>query len=156
MNSKPLDNCDLKILDAMQRDASVPLKRLAELCHVSEATCSRRIAALKEQGYLATPQVMLDRRKLGFGLSVHVMVQMEHEHSAPLKRFEDRLKKHPNVLGISFISGGYDYLLHVVARDMQEYHDFAETYLVEENHVKKYQSLFEMKSLKDTSVIPIL
>ncbi len=155
MTKETLDRQDIAILDALQRDASVGLKKLAELCHVSEATCSRRVASLKKRGYLNKQVVMLDRRKLGLGLSVYVLVAMEHEHEGPLKRFEDKLKRHPNVLNVSFISGDFDYLLHVVARDMQEYHDFAEHYFVQENHVKKYHSLFEMKSLKDISIIPI-
>jgi DNA-binding Lrp family transcriptional regulator len=155
MTTRSLDKCDLKILDLLQRDASIPLKRLAELCHVSEATGSRRVAALKKSGYLGKQVMLLDRRKLGLGLSVYVLVAMEHEHTAPLKKFEDRLRKHPNVMNISFISGDFDYLMHIVVKDMQEYHDFAEAHFVDENHVKKYHSMFEMKSLKDNHIIPI-
>ena len=134
----------------------MPRKRLAELCHISEATCSRRLISLEKRGYIDHYRAVLNAPKLGYGLTVFTLVAMEAEHGAMLKRFEAKLKKIPLIRYISFISGEYDYLLHVVARDMAQYHDFAESMLVEENSVKKYISLFEMKKLFENHVLPIM
>lgn len=150
-----LDPTDLRLLDALQRDAQLPRKQLAELCHISEATCSRRLASLEQRGLIVQYRAVLNAAKLGFGLTVFVLVQMENEHSAALKKFEARLKKSPLVHHVSFISGEYDYLLHLVARDMAEYHDFTESHLVDEACVKRYMSLFEMKKLYESHALPL-
>ncbi|MBY0407792.1 MAG: Lrp/AsnC family transcriptional regulator [Rickettsiales bacterium] len=150
-----LDATDIRLLNALQKDASLPRKQLAALAHISEATCSRRLAALEKHGYITGIRATLNAQKLGFGLTVFVLVAMESEHSGNLKKFEAKLKKSPLIRHISFISGEYDYLLHVVARDMEEYSAFAETTLVEENDVRRYNSMFEFKCLHDTAVLPL-
>jgi len=122
MNS--LDNTDIRILDALQRSEQLPRKQLAELCHISEATCSRRLASLEKRGFITQHRTVLNAAKLGYGLVVFVLVSMENEHSAQLKKFEARLKKNALVQQLSFISGEYDYLLRLAAKDMAQYHHF--------------------------------
>ena len=156
MKPPALDSIDLKILDAMQRDASVKLKKLAASCHISEATCSRRVASLKKRGLIQKQVAVLNRAKLGFTLTVFVLVSMENEQSAVLARFVERLRKAPMVVGISFISGQYDYLLQCAARSMEEYSAFAEAYLNEEPCVKRYTSLFEMKQVLSNHSLPLV
>lgn len=150
-----LDTTDIGILDALQRNAQLPRKQLAELCHISEATCSRRLASLEKRGFISQYRAVLNTAKLGFGLTVFVLISMENEHGAQLKKFEARLRKHPLVRHLSFISGEYDYLMQLVAKDMAQYHDFAEQYLVDEPCVRKYMSLFEMKHLHENHVLPL-
>ena len=150
-----LDPTDLRILDALQRNAQLSRKVLAELCHISEATCSRRLAALDKSGYVTQYRAVLNAAKLGFGLSLFVLVRMESDQGTARKRFETRLRKSPLVQRMSLISGDFDYLLHIVARDMEEYHNFCEAMLSEENDVRKYLSLFEMKILHDSPVLPL-
>lgn len=156
MSESILDATDRRILDALQRDASLPRKRLAELCHVSEATCSRRIARLTRHGYILRHMAVLDRARLGLGLTVFVLVALEKEHPPEMRRFTEALGRHPNVLAVSFISGEYDYLLQVAVPDMARYHDFCEQFMVPDYFVKRFVSLFEMKSLKSHAPLPIL
>lgn len=150
-----LDSTDLRILDALQRNAQLPRKQLAELCHISEATCSRRLAALDKSGTITQYRAVLNAAKLGFGLSLFVLVRMESDQGTARKRFETRIRKSRLVQRLSLISGEYDYLLHIVARDMEEYHNFAEAMLTEENDVRKYLSIFEMKLLHDSPVLAL-
>lgn len=150
-----LDATDLRLLDALQKNAALPRKQLAELCHISQATCSRRMAALEKAGYIARTRAILKASKLGFGLSLFVMVRMESDSNTARSRFESRIKKSPLVQRLSLISGEYDYMLHVVAHDMEEYHHFVESQLTEANDVKKYLSLFEMKVLHDDPALPL-
>ncbi len=153
--SVKLDKTDIKILNALQHDGSLSGKKLADLTCVSEATCSRRIAGLTKRGYIQRYGAVLNRKKLGFDVSVYVLVTLVDELTSYQKRFVERMKTVPYVLNITNISGEYDYFLHLVTRNMQQYHEFAESHLVEENHVRKYMSMFEMKLLKDSSVLAI-
>lgn len=155
MTHKTLDKSDLKILDSLQKDASISLKRLSDICNVSEATCSRRVAALKKKGYLSKEVMLLDRKALGLNLSVFVLVAMEKEHTKELKRFLDRMAKQPSVLSLSMVSGDFDYLMHVICKDMNEYNDFAEIYFADEPSVKKYHSIFDMKTIKNVTALPV-
>jgi Lrp/AsnC family transcriptional regulator len=155
MTHPPLDAADYKLLDALQRDASLSRKRLAEICHISEATCSRRMASLKKRGYLTRQVAILDPAKLGLKLTVFVLLEIANEQAAEMKRFIDRLKKTPELMTFSFISGEYDYLAHLVVRDMQAYYDYADEYFSHDPLIRKYTSLFEMKSLKHTNILPL-
>ena len=155
MPDTALDATDLKILNALQHDASLSRKKLAQLCHMSEATCSRRIASLKKRGFMDKTHLALNPRKFGLALTVFVLVTLENENPAGMKRFTDRLRKHPEVLGVHYISGEYDYLLHLVARDMAHYQQFVDEYLAHETQIKRFLSLFQMKEIKYTSALPL-
>ena len=150
-----IDKIDIRILDALQHDATLTGKRLADLCHVSEATCSRRLVSLKKRGYIEKYGAVLNRKKLGFDVSVYVLITLVDELTSRQKHFVENMRSVANVLTITNISGEYDYLLHLVAENMRQYHEFAETYLVEENHVRKYMSIFEMKLIKKSTVLPL-
>lgn len=149
-----LDEIDRALLSALQRDATLSLKALAALCHTSEATCSRRLAAMRKKK-LFRQLTLADRQALGFTLCIHVLVRLENEQSTTMQRFVERLKKVPMVMRISLISGDYDYLLELVARDMTEYQAFCEAYLSEEPCVKKFNSLFEMKPILVRHSLPL-
>ena len=150
-----LDGNDVKMLKYLQGDADMPLKKLAELCGISEATCSRRLSALKKEGVVKEQVAVLDAAKLGLNLVVHVLLALEKDADEEVNTLCGIFKKHPNVLHLSYISGEYDLMMRVIMRDMQEYQEFADTYFVKDKRVRRYQSLFEMKRVKNTTALPL-
>ena len=75
---KPLDSLDRAILRALQRDASLSQRALAEAVGLSQTACARRLAALQEAGVLTGSGVRLNPGKVGLGLTVFVMVRTRH------------------------------------------------------------------------------
>lgn len=155
MPNDALDSVDMRLLHALQLDASQPHKQLAEACHVSEATCSRRIARLEKLGYIEKYVAVLNRRKLKLGLTLYVMVQLAPEQAPEADSFVREMRKLPYVLSMSFISGDFDYLMQMAVPDMQFYQEFSEKHLLGNARVKKYHTVFEMKALKSGGPLPV-
>ena len=71
-----LDAIDIKILDLMQRDASLSTAELAERVGLSQSPCWRRIQRLREEGYIKATVAIVDRQKLGFHMQIFAQVKM--------------------------------------------------------------------------------
>src|SRR3546814_8511903 len=82
----------------LQRDAETPIYRIAEAVNLSPSACSRRIAELKRLGYISRTVAVLDREKLGLGLTVFVIVRAQH-NSDWLERFRTALADPPEEIG---------------------------------------------------------
>ena len=70
-----LDERDRKILTILQRDASVAVSTIADRVALSISACSRRIARLEADGYIARRIVVLDRQKMGVPTIVFALVK---------------------------------------------------------------------------------
>ena len=71
-----LDAIDLKILDLMQKDASLSTAEMAERVGLSQSPCWRRIQRLKDEGYIKATVAIVDRQLLGFKMQVFAQVKM--------------------------------------------------------------------------------
>ena len=124
-NSLQLDRYDLQILRELQRDAGLSNQVLAERIGLSASPCLRRVRQLEEQGLIRRRVAILDQRKLGLTLSAYVMVSMDKHTPDRFNHFEDALSKCPEVLECCLITGmEADYLIKVVATDMDHYQQF--------------------------------
>ena len=113
-----LDKIDLRLLEALQRDSSLSQRALAERVGLSQNACWRRLKALDEAGVIRNRTIVLDRRKLGLGLVVFVMLRTRHHSTEWLDSFRNHVAGVEDVIDFFRISGDYDYLLKIVTRDM--------------------------------------
>lgn len=143
-----LDDLDRKILNALQTDASVPLKTLAdELCS-SVATCQRRINRMIEQNVIIKQVALVNPIAVGRALSVFVSVSILSQNLEKQEQFINAMNQEPDVISCYEISGEFDYILLVHAIDMLDYHQFTRRALTEQNNVRGYKSEFVMNSNK--------
>lgn len=148
MAAHELDRLDRQILNMLQTDATVPLKTLADKLNSSVATCQRRIRQLQEDGVITQQVVMVDPTAVGRSLSVFVLIEMEGQHPGRLDAFVRSMRKEPDVVSCYEISGDYDYMLLVHARDMADYHRFTRRALTGDNNVRSFKSQFVMDFAK--------
>ena len=143
-----IDDIDKRILNLLQEDATLPLKNIAEKVHASVATCQRRIQMMTETGGITRQVVIVNPTELGFDLSAFVLIEMEKQNTALQHGFERLMNRLPNVMSCYEISGDYDFLLLVHAKNMAEYHRFTRDNLTYENNVRRFKSQFVMNFSK--------
>ena len=116
-----LDAIDMKILELMQRDASLSTAELAERVGLSQSPCWRRIQRMREEGYIKAQVVIVDREKLGFGVTVFLGVKLATKGRVSLEDFERAVQAIPEVQVVQHVLGLFDYRLRVVARDLADF-----------------------------------
>ena len=148
-----LDKLDRNILNVLQQDAMIPLKELSEKVNSSVATCQRRVQALTDSGVITKRVAVVSPKAVGRTISVFVMVEMDNQHSYYQEQFERKMSQEDEVVSCYEISGDYDFMLLLHAKDMESYHAFTRRVLTGEFHVRTYKSLFVMNFTKADSGI---
>ena len=149
-----MDLTDRKILDLLQRDATLSIAEVAEHVGLSQTPCWKRIQRLEVQGVIQRRVALLDPEKLGLGLSVFVSVESADHSKEWLLRFADLVSGMPEVLEFHRMAGEVDYMLRVLVPDMRAYDAFYKR-LIEAVPLKNVTSRFSMERIKSTTVLPI-
>ncbi|WNW14158.1 Lrp/AsnC family transcriptional regulator [Pseudomonas sp. DTU_2021_1001937_2_SI_NGA_ILE_001] len=150
-----LDRVDIAIAERLQRDGRLSNTRLAEQVALSEASCWRRQKRLEERGLIEGYQAILNRRKLGLGVMAFVQISC-HEHSEEVTaQFERIIQAAPQVLSCHNTTGEADYLLQVVARDLDSYSRFVEKVLRTLPGVSSIRSNLSLRELKTDNRLPV-
>jgi Lrp/AsnC family transcriptional regulator len=149
-----LDEIDKAILRALQRDATLSQRDLADLVGVSQNACWRRLKLLRDAGVLIGTAARLDPRKLGLGLTVFVMVKTRHHSQDWLKRFRQAVTAIPNIIDFYRIAGEYDYLLKVAAEDLNDY-DRIYQRIIAQVELDTVTSYMTMEAIADQRGLPV-
>lgn len=116
-----LDDRDRKILTILQRDASVPVGVIADRVALSVSACSRRIARLEAEGYIARRIVVLDREKMGVPTIVFALVKTTRHAEEWVDSFRKAIAGIPEVVEAHRLTGNYDYLLKILLPRAEHY-----------------------------------
>ncbi len=116
-----LDPTDLKILELLQNDGRMTNVALSKQVGISAPPCLRRVRALEENGYLEGYHARLNRAELGYSIMVFAMVGLHSQAEADLVAFEDRVKGWPLVRECFMLNGEIDFMLKIVAHDLNEF-----------------------------------
>src|SRR5471030_2001097 len=150
-----LDRLDIQILNLLQEDASIPLRRIAGLVHASAATCQRRIAQLRASGVLVKEVALVDRVRVGRPLTAFVTVQLEQQNTSLLKMFESLMREEPDVMACYEVAGEFDFMLVVTAVSMEAFQAFTRRVFTSNNNVSNYKSLLAMNCAKFETKVPL-
>jgi len=149
-----LDHIDFRILEELQRDSAQSQRALSDRIGLSQNACWRRLKSLETARVLRNCTVVLDRKQLGIGLVVFVMVRTRHHSSDWLKTFRHHVSTIPEVIDFFRIGGDYDYLLKIVTRDMESY-DAVYIRLIERIELETVTSYFAMEAIEEQRPIPL-
>ncbi len=159
MESIELDAIDWRLLDALQRDASLSNQDLAAQVHVSPPTCLRRVRRLREAGLIEREVALLNPERvaqhLGHGLQAIVEVSLERQEAAWLDAFEQRVAADDAVAQCWRVSPGPDFVLVVQVSDMPAYQALAQRLFTAEAQVRNVRAFFALKRVKFEPKIPI-
>jgi Lrp/AsnC family transcriptional regulator len=149
-----MDLVDRKILDLLQRDATLSIAEIGAQVGLSQTPCWKRIQRLESQGVIERRVALLNPEKLGLGLTVFVSIETNDHSQEWLKRFADTVSAMPEVVEIYRMAGDVDYMLRVVVADMQAYDVFYKR-LIAAIPLKNVTSRFAMERVKATTVLPL-
>ncbi|MFS4580616.1 Lrp/AsnC family transcriptional regulator [Phaeobacter sp. C3_T13_0] len=149
-----LDHIDLALLRALQRDASLSQRDLAEQVGLSQNACWRRLKTLNESGLIQGTTARLDRKQLGLDLVVFVMLRTRHHSADWLQTFRRHVLTIPEVVDFHRIGGDYDYQLKVVTEDMASY-DKVYQRLIEGVELDSVTSYFAMEAIAEGRPLPL-
>ena len=150
-----LDRTDKALLAALQRNARLTVAELAESVSLTTSPCWRRVKILEESGIITGYQAVLSPKELGYGVTAFVSVMMESHSQEVARKFEQRLLEIPEIIACHNVSGRYDFLLEVVAKDLESFGEFAREVLQTLPAVKEIYSSFSFKAVKPNRLIPM-
>jgi len=149
-----LDLIDRKIVAELMRDATLPIAQIADRVGLSQTPCWKRIQKLESSGVLTGRVALPDPARLGFGLSVFVEIEAT-DHSAEWRdAFTRFIQSQPVATELYRMAGTMDYLVKVVAQDMDQYDTFYRR-LTDAVPVKNVTSHFAMERIKFTTALPV-
>jgi len=144
-----MDVIDNNILRHLQRDGRVTNLQLAERVGLSPSACLRRVQALEAAGVIKGYRAVLDRTRLGAGLTVFVMVGLSGQLQRDALAFEHAMADAPEVLECHNITGSVEYLLRVEVSDLAAYKHFHSDVLGTLSQVSSITSHVCLGSSKD-------
>lgn len=150
-----LDRTDKALLSALQVNARLTVAELADSVALTTSPCWRRVKQLEENAMITGYQAILSPKALGYGVTAFVSVMMDSHTQDTARAFEQRLLAIPEIVACHNVSGRYDFLLEVVARDLESFGEFAREVLQTLPAVKEIYSSFSFKSLKPLRMIPL-
>ena len=143
-----LDAIDLKILRLLQEDARLTTKELAGRANLSTTPVFERLKRLEREGFIKKYVAVLDAEKLDLGFEVFCSVKLKQMTRDVAREFTRVIRDIPQVAECYNISGEYDYLLKIRARNMKDYNDFIINVLGTIDAIGSIQSSFVMDEIK--------
>jgi len=116
-----LDERDRKILGLLQADADTPMTEIADAVALSASACSRRIARLREEGFIARTTAELDRRRMGLPTTVFVIIRTGSHAADWLEKFHAAVATIPEIGEVHRLTGNFDYILKMVLPNVEHY-----------------------------------
>ncbi|HEX6957792.1 MAG TPA: Lrp/AsnC family transcriptional regulator [Ferrovibrio sp.] len=155
MPNPDLDVFDWKILSALQEDGRLSNVELAERVGLSPSPCLRRVRRLEQEGYIRGYRAVLDRRRLGLGLTIYVEIKVERHSTENAALHQQLLQAIPEVVAVNMVSGEPDFVAEVVVPDLAAYEELLTQRLLSLPMVKDIRSNFVIRPVKTDAPLPL-
>ncbi len=146
----PLDSKDLAILRLLQQNARITVKEISEKIHLSTTPVHERIKRMEETQVITQYATLVDHAKVKKGLMVICYVSLKQHSKNAGDKFIKTILELNEIIECYNISGEFDFMLKVVAEDMNNYYDFHVNKLSQMENVGQVQSVFVMGIIKQT------
>ncbi len=153
--SVELDGVDRAMLRLLQEDGALSNATLGEKLSLSVTPCWRRRKRLEDEHVITGYQANLDRRALGMNVFAFVQVTFNMHSDQDPDHFEEVMRRHDEVTSCHKITGAADYILQVVAADLDAYAEFVERVLRKQAGVSSIQSSLALREVKFSSRVPV-
>jgi Lrp/AsnC family leucine-responsive transcriptional regulator len=150
-----IDDIDRKILRALQADAKITVGELAEKVGLSPSPCARRVRLLEKAGVVKGYTAIVDQRKVGLPISAFASIKLERQREEDLDRFADAVSHWPEVVDCYLMTGQRDYLMRIVAADLEAYERFLKDKLTRLDNVASIETSFALGQVKRSEVLPM-
>jgi DNA-binding Lrp family transcriptional regulator len=150
-----LDKIDRRILRALQEDGRIQNVDLARKVGLSPSPCLRRVRILEESGVIERYVALLDASKIGAGLTIFARIWLKAQDAQTVEIFTEEIKRLPQIVECHLMAGDCDFLLRVVAADLNAYRQFQVDHLTRIRGVQSVKTEIPMQKIKLTSELPL-
>lgn len=151
----PLDAIDRTILSSLQEDGRMTNVDLARKAGLTAPPCLRRVRALEETGVIESYHAKLNAAALGYGIMVFALVSLKSQAEEDLRAFEAHVAALPEVRECHMLNGEIDFILKIVAHDLQSFQSFLTSRLTTAPNVAHVKTSLTIRTSKDDPGIPI-
>lgn len=155
LSENDLDSVDLAILREIQADGRISNAKLSERLSLSETPCWRRLKRLEADGYVEGYQAVLSKKRLGYGVVGFAQITIEDHASDEPLMFESEVANIPEILSCHNVTGDYDYVVQIVAKDLDAYGAFVRERLRKLPGVASIHSNLSLREVKSSLSIPV-
>jgi len=150
-----VDDTDRAILRHLQSDGRLPNAALAERVRLSPSPCLRRLKRLEEDGTIRGYRAILDRRKVGLGLTAFVEIKVSGQSRRRAEELEKAIAGVDEIVASYIVAGDADFMLEVVAPDLAAYERLLLHTLLELPGVSEVRSNFAIRTVKEPGPLPL-
>ncbi|NVK17066.1 MAG: Lrp/AsnC family transcriptional regulator [Methylocystaceae bacterium] len=149
-----MDQKDVQIIRALQKDARLTNQDLSEQVNLSPSPCLRRLRLLEKKGVLKGYTALVDQKAYGLPLTVFTQIKLHMHNKDAVQAFEDRVMTIPEIMDCYIITGGSDYLLRVLCKDLDGYEFFVRETLQNLPGIASIDTSFAYSVVKQSHVYP--
>ncbi|QCM14059.1 MULTISPECIES: Lrp/AsnC family transcriptional regulator [Agrobacterium] len=153
--AQSLDRIDRAILRILQSDGRLLNTELADRVGLSPSPCLRRVKSLEESGVIDRYVALVDPAKVGMGFSVFARVWLSGQDEETVDGFVEAVQKLPQIVECQLMAGDCDFILRVIAPDLEGYRKFQTEHLGRIRNVRNIKTEIPMQKIKLTTEIPI-
>jgi Lrp/AsnC family leucine-responsive transcriptional regulator len=150
-----LDDFDLCLIDAIQRNNRLTVGELAEKVCLSPSSVQRRLRRLREHKIIHAEVALVSPETLGRGLTSIVEVSLDTDRAEVIEDFARAILAAPEVMQAYYVTGNADFVLVITARDMADYEQFADRFFSKNRHVKHFRTSVVMRRIKWGLAVPV-
>lgn len=150
-----LDQIDRKILQILQENAKITNSQLSKEVGLSPAPTLERVKKLENMGLIKSYHALLNTSKVGLGVTTFVLVALSSHRKSVLDAFVEKISKVDNVIECHHITGSGDFILKIIAEDIQAYQKLILEQVSEIEEISNMQSMVVLSTFKDKKVLPI-
>ncbi|MEO1244206.1 MAG: Lrp/AsnC family transcriptional regulator [Pseudomonadota bacterium] len=154
MPFRTLDRTDRLLLQTLSDDGRMTNTDIAEKVALSPSPCLRRVKRLESDGVIQGYGARLDPRKIGWEITAFIHLNIEKHRKSDTEYFRKELANMLQVVWCHALAGPWDMMLQVVARDLDDYYEVAQT-LGELNYIKDIQSTIVIGEIKPNTGVPV-
>ncbi|CFQ61372.1 AsnC family transcriptional regulator [Yersinia frederiksenii] len=155
MPSSLITAADVKILKQLQHSGRMTNQELADKVGMATSPCWRRVKQLEESGIITGYQANIDRRKIGLGILAFIRVKIDSHSEEESKLFEMQVGALKPVIACYAVAGDADFLLQVVAEDLDSFSTFAMSVIRRLSGIKEMQTTFVLREVKPLDHLPL-
>ncbi len=148
-----LDDKDLAILRLLQLDAKLSVRDISAQINLSSTPTHERIKRMEKLGVIKEYTTIVNRKMVQKGMMVICMVALKAHNKALAIKFIEQVSQLKEVVEFYNISGDFDFMLKILAPNMDEFHDFFVNQLSEVEGIGQTKSIFVMNSIKESNQI---
>ena len=149
------DQTDRKILEILQENGRITNAKLAEMVGISPPSMLERVRKLEASGVIDKYVALVDRKKVGYGLTAMIIVSLSLHQVSSLNLVVEKLAELEEVQECYQLTGDVDFLLKVAVKDMDSYTEFVNNRLSGIPGIQNIKTSFVLRTIKHSTSIAI-